>query len=141
MEIRLAEEKDIDGIIALQPQIYRVKESSPKAKESLKNQLEDETCDVLVSVDNKKIIATATIYYIQVAVRNQPYALFEGLVVDESQRGKGTGTAMLNKMVDVARSKNCYKIIFTSGQDRTEAHKFYENLGFKKWGLEFRMDL
>ena len=43
--------------------------------------------------------------------------------------------------LEIARGKNCYKMIFTSGTDRPDAHKFYEKLGFKKWGLEFRKDL
>ncbi len=141
MEIREAKEEDIGAILALQTQIYRTEKIADGAEEALKNQLRDETCNVLIAQENGKIIATSTIYLIEVAIRNQPYALFEGLVVDKGERGKGTGTAMLNKMIEVARAKNCYKIIFTSGTDRLDAHKLYEKLGFKKWGLEFRMDL
>lgn len=141
MEIRQAQEKDIEGILAIQPQIYRVEGSDPKAEEALKEQLKDETCSILVAEKDGKIIATSTIYYIMVAVRSQPYALFEGLVVDKSERGNGTGTAMLKEMVEIAKYKNCYKIIFTSGEDRKEAHEFYKKMGFKQWGVEFRMDL
>lgn len=141
MEIRQAQEKDIDGILALQPQIYRIEKANPNAAKSLLEQLKDETCTVLVAEDKSKIVATSTIYYIMVAVRNQSYALFEGLVVDKTERGKGTGTAMLKEMIEIAKYRNCYKIIFTSGADRTEAHKFYEKMGFKRWGVEFRMDL
>jgi len=141
MEIRKATEKDIDTILLLQPQIYRVDKTDPGAQDALKNQMDNDTCDVLVGIDESKVVATSTIYYIQVAVRNQAYALFEGLVVDKAEREKGTGTAMLNEMIKIAKQKNCYKIIFTSGEDRKEAHAFYEKLGFVKWGLEFRMDL
>lgn len=150
MTIREATTADIDGILALQPQIYRVEKTDPGAKKALAEQLKDDTCTVLVAVKDGppsrageagKIVATSTIYYIMVAVRNRPYALFEGLVVDQSERGQGTGTAMLKEMIAIAKYKNCYKIIFTSGEDRSEAHAFYEKMGFKKWGLEFRMDL
>lgn len=141
MEIKRATENDIDGILALQLQIYRVEKVDPEAKSALLDQLADDTCEILVAQENGRIVATSTIYFIQVAVRNRPYALFEGLVVDKSERGKGTGTAMLKEMIEIARNKNCYKIIFTSGSDRTDAHKFYEKLGFKHWGLEFRLDL
>lgn len=142
MQLREANEKDIEEILKLQPQIYRVEKISPNAKEAILSQLKDETCTVLVAEDDShKVIATGIIYYIQVAIRNQPYALFEGIVVEETARGKGTGTAMLKEMIAIARYKNCYKIIFTSGADRKEAHAFYEKMGFKKWGVEFRMDL
>ncbi|OGY24398.1 MAG: hypothetical protein A2126_04945 [Candidatus Woykebacteria bacterium GWB1_45_5] len=107
----------------------------------MEKQMSDETCEVLVAVDSGKIISTCAIYYIEVPVRNRPYAFLEGLVVDESARGHGVGTKMFDKILELARARNCYKIIFTSGADRTDAHKLYEKLGFKKWGLEFRMDL
>ncbi|KKS83881.1 MAG: GCN5-related N-acetyltransferase [Candidatus Gottesmanbacteria bacterium GW2011_GWA1_43_11] len=141
MEIRIAKPEDTDQILALQTQIYRTEKIADGAKEALEKQMSDETCEVLVAVDSGKIISTCAIYYIEVPVRNRPYAFLEGLVVDESARGHGVGTKMFDKILELARARNCYKIIFTSGADRTDAHKLYEKLGFKKWGLEFRMDL
>lgn len=141
MEIREATAADSGSIIALQKQIYRVDNASPDAEKALSGQLKDDTCKVLVVEDNSKIVATATIYLIQVAIRNKPYALLEGLVVDENFRGKGVGTKFFEEIISICKYLKCYKIIFTSGQDREDAHKFYEKLGFKKWGLEFRMDL
>lgn len=142
MEIRLATLADIDAILNLQTQIYRTENTAAGAKGALEKQLADETCDVIVGKDDQNnVVSTAAIYYIEVPVRNRPYAFLEGLVVDESARGQGIGTKMFNKILELARAKNCYKIIFTSGTDRTDAHKFYEKNGFKKWGLEFRMDL
>lgn len=142
MQITIATEADIEGILKLQTQIYRTEKIADGAKGALKKQLSDETCDVIVAKDESgKVAATAAIYYIEVPVRNRPYAFLEGLVVNESTRGQGVGTKMFEKILELARTKNCYKIIFTSGTDRTDAHKLYEKLGFKKWGLEFRMDL
>ncbi len=139
--IELAAKKDIDEILQLQKQIYRVDNISPNAHETLLNQIKDETCDVVVVKDNAKILATATIYYINVALRGTPYGLLEGLVVHETHRGKGIGTMFIKKCIEIARDKKCYKLIFTSGDDRSHIHHFYEKLGFKKWGCEFRMDL
>lgn len=141
MEITIAQETDISEILALQTQIYRVEKVHDKARESLKKRLEEKSCDVMVVKEKGSIIATATIYYLEVAVRAHPYALLEGLVVDKKQRGQGIGTALFKKCIETAKNKNCYKMIFTSGTDRTDAHKFYEKLGFKKWGLEFRKNL
>lgn len=141
MQIRLAEEQNIDAILSLQKQIYRVNIVASNTHEALQKQLEDDTCDVLVAKDGGKTIATATIYYIEVAVRARPYALLEGLVVDKDARGKGTGTELFKKCIEFSKARNCYKMIFTSGTDRADAHKFYEKFGFKKWGLEFRKNL
>ena len=141
MEITEATQDDINAILNLQTQIYRVNGIADSARQTLEKQLQDQSCTVLVAKDSSKAIATATIYYIEVAVRARPYAFLEGLVVDKSKRNHGIGTALFEKCIEIAKSKNCYKMIFTSGTDRQDAHKFYEKLGFKKWGLEFRMDL
>lgn len=141
MDVSKATEADIDAILALQTQIYRTDKIADGAKTALEKQLKDETCDILVAKINNQVIATSVLYYVGVAIRSSQYALLEGLVVDKSQRGKGVGTEFFKKCIETAKAKGCYKIIFTSGSDRTDAHKFYEKNGFTKWGLEFRMDL
>jgi N-acetylglutamate synthase-like GNAT family acetyltransferase len=141
MLIREATEADADSILDLQTQIYRTDKIADGARVALTSQLKDETCDILVAKINNQVVATAVLYYVSVAVRNSHYALLEGLVVDRSQRGKGVGTEFFKKCIETAKTKGCYKIIFTSGSDRKSAHKFYEKHGFRKWGLEFRMDL
>ncbi len=141
MEIVKAEEVDIKDILALQVQIYRIDNLASNSEESLKKQLADDCCDILVAKNENKIVGTATIYYIKVAARGLPYALLEGLVVDKKQRHHGIGSKLFKECVEVAKRKNCYKMIFTSGSDRKNAHDFYKKLGFKKWGAEFRKDL
>ena len=141
MQITKATSEDIDAILALQTQIYRVEKIAPDASQTLQNQLKDKSCQILIVKEDKKVVATATIYFIDVAARARPYALLEGFVVDEKQRGRGIGRSLLKQFIDSARKKNCYKMIFTSGIDRAEVHNFYKKLGFKKWGVEFRKDL
>ena len=141
MQITSAKETDIQSILALQIQIYRVDSIASNAAEFLKDQLNDNSCEVLVAKNDGVIVGTATIYYIKVAARGKPYALLEGLVVDKKQRHHGIGSKLFKECIEVAKRRNCYKMIFTSGADRKDAHDFYEKLGFKKWGAEFRKDL
>lgn len=141
MQIRPAEENDIEGILPLLTQIYRVQLLPKNARQTLIELLNSENCDVFVADDDGQIVGTGTIFYLRNAGHGKPFAFLEGIVVDDGMRDKGIGTALSKFAIDLARRKNCYKIIFTSGTDREKIHKFYENLGFKKWGLEFRMDL
>lgn len=141
MEISLATKDDIDGILPLQSQIYRVKTLPSNAHQILEKLIGSNYCDVLVAKVDGQITGTGTIFYLENASHGKPYAFLEGIVVDNKLRAKGIGTALSQKAIELARQKNCYKIIFTSGMDRADIHKFYENLGFKKWGWEFRMDL
>ena len=141
MEVTVAKYEDLDQVLTLQTQIYRVENLPPNAKEVLQNQWEKEGSDILVAKEKGTVLGTGTVYYISVAAHGRPYAFLEGFVVDESTRDKGVGSALFKKAIEVARHKNCYKVVFTSGAERTEAHKLYEKLGFKRWGVEFRMDL
>ncbi len=141
IQVNTAKIADIEAILQLQTQIYRVDSLASNSRETLETQLENPACDVLIAKLEGKIIGTATIYFIDVAAHGRPYAFLEGLVIHEDHRGNGHGTAFFKKCLEIAKKKNCYKVLFTSGLDRQDAHKFYEKLGFKKWGYEFRMDL
>ena len=141
IQISEAKKADIEAILKLQTQIYRVDSLASNSRQVLEDQLQDTTCSILVAKLENEIIGTATIYFIDVAARGRQYAFLEGLVIHEDHRGNGHGTTFFKKCLEIAKAKNCYKILFTSGMDRQDAHKFYEKLGFKKWGYEFRMDL
>ncbi|MEZ0345870.1 MAG: GNAT family N-acetyltransferase [Infirmifilum sp.] len=81
------------------------------------------------------------IYLIRNDLHNQPYALLEDVYVNEEDRGKGVGTLLVTKAIETARELGCYKIIATSRFGRDEVHKWYEKLGFKLYGYEFRINL
>ena len=141
MDITLATNDDINNILPLHSQIYRIDSLAQNAREVLKKLITSENCSVLVAKIDGTVVGTATIFYLPIPAHGKPYALLEGIVVDEKHRGRGIGTALSNKIIELAKEKGCYKVVFASGIDRSEIHKFYEDLGFKKWGLEFRMDL
>lgn len=141
MDFRLAQSSDTESILELQTQIYRTGEIAAGSQRVLEEQIKSSACDVLVCFMAEKLVSVATLYYIDVPVRARQYAFLEGLVVDQSVRGQGVGTQMFSELFKLARQRDCYKFVFTSGNNREEAHMLYEKLGFKKWGLEFRMDL
>jgi len=70
-----------------------------------------------------------------------PSAVLEDVVVRETLRGQGVGTAMMAFAGSLARAKGCYKLAFSSNRNRTRAHRFYEKLGFEIHGYSFLMDL
>lgn len=141
MQITLATKDDIEGILPLQSQIYRVKNLPENAHKILEDLIDADYCDVLVAKVDGHVVGSGSIFYLASPAHGKPYAFLEGIVVDEAHRGRGIGTALSKYAINLARTKNCYKIIFTSGMDRAEIHKFYEKLGFAKWGFEFRLDL
>lgn len=58
-----------------------------------------------------------------------PYCLLENMVVDGSVRGSGVGRTLVERAVQVARDRGCYKLSLTSNLKRADAHRFYESAG------------
>jgi len=141
MQISVATKEDLSGILALQDQVYKIKEVHQDAEKILAGLIDAHYCDVIIAKEDSKIVGSATILYLPIPAYGKPYAYLEGLVVDKNSRQKGIGTALLGKLVELARSKGCYKFVGTSRFENEDIHQFYEKNGFKKWGYEFRMDL
>lgn len=54
----------------------------------------------------------------------------ESVRVDEKYRGQGIGREMMLWAIDRAKEKGCVSMQLTTNSDRTDAHRFYANLGF-----------
>lgn len=63
------------------------------------------------------------------------------LVVSESVRGGGVGTALFDAAVQHAREAGCVQLELTSSARRVRAHEFYERLGMEKSHVGFTMPL
>jgi GNAT superfamily N-acetyltransferase len=55
----------------------------------------------------------------------------EGVRVAQAERGTGTGRAMLLWGIEECRKRGCGLVQLTSDKRRTDAHGFYEALGFQ----------
>ena len=93
-----------------------------------------------VSADGREV-ARAYLYLMSNDLHAEPFGLLEDVFVDESARGDGIGTALVNEVIAAARQAGCYKLIATSRASRPKVHALYERLGFENYGVEFRMDL
>ena len=54
------------------------------------------------------------------------------LVVDEKQRGQGIGRSLMAAIEGWAREQGCSAIYLRSGEQRLDAHKFYDAIGFQR---------
>jgi ribosomal protein S18 acetylase RimI-like enzyme len=71
----------------------------------------------------------------------RPYAILENIVVDTAHRSSGVGEAMVRHAVELAEGVGCYKVALTSRHHRTDAHRFYERLGFRAASVGYRIEL
>jgi len=54
----------------------------------------------------------------------------EGVRIAAGRRGEGLGTEMFNLAIDECRRRGCRYVQLTADKSRTDAHRFYERLGF-----------
>jgi len=87
-----------------------------------------------------KEIARAYLYILKNDLHKQPFGFMEDVFVEESFRGQGFGTKLVEQLIIVAKKIGCYKLICTSRFSKPKVHELYKRLGFKEHGKEFRID-
>jgi ribosomal protein S18 acetylase RimI-like enzyme len=76
-----------------------------------------------------------------IAERGRTRGKIESVHVDPTLRGSGIGAAMMRHALVVAREKGIGLLELSSNKNRTDAHRFYERLGFAKSHEGFKMAL
>lgn len=68
-------------------------------------------------------------------------AIVESVHVASALRGRGIGAAMMRRAVEEARRRGAGVVQLTSNRRRTDAHRFYERLGFTASHVGFKWEL
>jgi GNAT superfamily N-acetyltransferase len=61
----------------------------------------------------------------------KPFMVVENVIVSDQVRRQGIGQKLMLQIERIARDLGCEYMILVSGDQRKEAHNFYEKLGFK----------
>ncbi len=89
------------------------------------------TC--LVLERNGQVVGTLTMYILaNLSHGARPFAVIENVVTDATVRGRGFGRLLMAHAEELARRHGCYRLVLTSHRRRTDAHRFYERLGFQR---------
>lgn len=65
----------------------------------------------------------------------------EGVRVHSGTRGSGLGAALMEWAQEQGRSRGATLVQLTSDKRRTDAHRFYERLGYEATHEGFKLDL
>jgi glucosamine-phosphate N-acetyltransferase len=130
IELRYLEINDYNmGFMELLKQLTEVTDISYEFYETQFFELNNNTFIIVGVIDNK-IVATGTIIIKSNFYRNcKNTGFIEDIVVSKNHRGKGYSTLIINKLKELAKKNNCYKIILDC---KKEYYKFYKKFGFKK---------
>ena len=92
--------------------------------------------------ENKKIIGTMQLIMIPcLAVTGSKRMEIEAVRIASELRGSGIGSWMIEESIKIAKQHNCKIVQLSSNNQRIDAHKFYEKLGFDNSHVGMKLEI
>ena len=145
--IRRATAADVAAIVAMiaDDQLGATRESLDDLTPYLAafEQIDADPNQLLVVADrNAEVIGTLQLTIIPgLSRRGSTRGLIEAVRVAVPARGSGLGTTLIQWAVEESRTRGCTLVQLTSDKTRTDAHRFYTNLGFENTHEGFKIKL
>lgn len=70
-----------------------------------------------------------------------PSGIVEDVAVDPNYQNLGIGKKMMQHAMEICQQEGCYKLTLSSNIIRTQAHQFYESIGFQQHGYSYLVEL
>jgi GNAT superfamily N-acetyltransferase len=147
LEIRAAVAEDIPAIVGmLADDPLGAQRESPDDLTPYLTALERLRADpnqrLVVAVRDRRVVGTLQLTIVPgLSRRGATRSIIEGVRVHADERGSGLGTRFIEWAIEESRSQNCQLVQLTSDNTRTDAHRFYERLGFVASHVGFKLQL
>ncbi|MGW3570623.1 N-acetyltransferase family protein [Streptomyces sp. NPDC000941] len=97
---------------------------------------------LVVAVRDGRTVGTLQLTVIPgLSRRGATRSIIEAVRIHSDERGGGLGTQLIQWAVDESRREGCVLVQLTSDATRTDAHRFYERLGFEASHVGFKLAL
>ena len=132
MEIRKLTENDLVNLAVLYKQFWG-EESSVERMRVTFQRLNRNSSYILLVADQHSILVGSVMGIICEELYGdcKPFMVIEDVIVDKHRRRLGIASALMRELERCAAKQGCNYIIFVTESERTEAHRFYESLGYK----------
>ncbi|MFD5340187.1 GNAT family N-acetyltransferase [Streptomyces hawaiiensis] len=147
LEIRAAAADDVPAIVAmLADDPLGAQRESPDDLAPYLAALERISADpnqrLVVAVREGRVVGTLQLTIIPgLSRRGATRSIIEGVRIHADERGSGLGTQLIEWAIDTSRDQGCQLVQLTSDRTRTDAHRFYERLGFTASHTGFKLPL
>lgn len=143
--IRTAKKSDAGEILCL---LYELERPRPKNKlektrfrKRVLQYLSDWDKKILVAETDCKIVGLVSIVLTMRLNRTKLEMYVPELVVAKGHRRSGVGKMLIDSCIRIAKKKGCFRIRLESGNQRSQAHKFYKKTGFEQPAKTYVMNL
>lgn len=144
MAIRLLEKRDLPQLARLYQQFWGDESDVSKMNLQFDMIAKENNHIILVSECNHSIVGSVMGIVCKELYGNcYPFLVIENMIVDNSFRNHGVGSALLMELEKLAKQRNCTQMILVTESDRIDACRFYEKYGFQKntKGYKKKIDL
>ncbi|MFD5797604.1 GNAT family N-acetyltransferase [Streptomyces diastatochromogenes] len=147
LEIRRATADDLPAIVAmLADDPLGTQRESPDDLTPYLAALErlnaDPNQQLVVAVRDGRVIGTLQLTLVPgLSRKGATRSIIEAVRIHADERGSGLGTQLIEWAVEESRRQNCQLVQLTSDSSRTDAHRFYERLGFTASHVGFKLQL
>ncbi|MFG2990715.1 GNAT family N-acetyltransferase [Streptomyces sp. NPDC048257] len=147
LTIRPATEADVPAIVAMlaDDPLGATRESPDDLTPylaALRRLTDDPNQHLVVAVRAGRVVGTLQLTIVPgLSRKGATRSIIEGVRVHADERGSGLGTRFVEWAVEKSRTENCSLVQLTSDVTRTDAHRFYERLGFTASHVGFKLQL
>ena len=150
IHFRHARRGDLDDVVRmladdkLGSQRESYEESLPEAYVTAFERISEASDNMLIVVEQSgSIVGMMQLTYIpSISFRGGTRLLIESVRIDSPFRGRGMGERMFEWAIGQARERGCFMVQLTTNNERPDALRFYERLGFvaSHVGLKLYLD-
>ena len=137
IKFRPVEKKDLNDVFYLLQQLTEIDYSSRNKEECWNRFISNNSSNSIVGLYNDKIIAYGSVV-IENKIRGEYAGHIEDIVVDKSVRGNNIGIKLIEKLIQIANQKNCYRITLFCDESLIN---FYEKNNFKSFTNKVAMKI
>ncbi|MFD6300930.1 GNAT family N-acetyltransferase [Streptomyces sp. NPDC060235] len=147
LEIRAAAADDVPAIVAmLADDPLGARRESPDDLtpylDALKRLSADPNQHLVVAVRESRVVGTLQLTVIPgLSRKGATRSIIEAVRIHADERGSGLGTQLIEWAIDESQRQGCQLVQLTSDASRTDAHRFYERLGFEASHVGFKLAL
>ncbi|HKH42957.1 MAG TPA: GNAT family N-acetyltransferase [Solirubrobacterales bacterium] len=131
-KIREAQPVEVERVLGMYEWLFAPPGSVPPrwdaehARSAIVQAIEDPSSAVLVAEHRGELLGLCTAYLEMNSVRFGPRCWVEDLAVSPDHRSQRVGKALLDAAKDWARERGATHLELDSGDDRLDAHRFYQ---------------
>jgi ribosomal protein S18 acetylase RimI-like enzyme len=96
---------------------------------------------VMVATLHGEVVGFVSCHIVPLIHQSGNLCRITALVVADGFRNSSIGRKLMNAVERYAQTRRCIKIEVTSGQHRSQAHRFYGRLGYREVSRRFLKDL